>query len=110
MSTTKNGRIRKALKFNLRKIDSNTEAERPRMSQTANCTVYTKDAEGKVNKTSTTIVIVVNTHGRNARRAKEIERLNEALKGGSKKGRMRKFAHKKDKAKEDKPKKGKGKK
>jgi len=110
MSTTKNGRIKKALKFNLNKPECSEEGS-PRKVQTANHTVKTKNPEtGEVTKTSTVITIVVNTCGRNARRAKEIERLTEALKGGSKKGRMKKFSHKSERKVEDKSKKGKGKK
>lgn len=109
MACTKNGRIRKLIKHNEEHCKT-FEVGQPNQSRMVESTVWSKDEKGAKVKTKTMIIIVDHTYGRTERREREIERLKQALKGESKKGRMRKFSHKQTKRAEEKgPRKKKGK-
>lgn len=84
MATTHNGRIKKRLKFNLN-AEETKEADRPRVSRMSTVSVKTRGKDGEVTIQKKDIMVVDNSHGRNERRATEIERLRAALKGRVKK-------------------------
>jgi hypothetical protein len=112
MATTKMGRVRKQLEFNLKAKDTN-EQDKPRVRKMVTHTVHTKtrqeNGEVTVSKQLTSIQIEDNTCGRNSRRKEQIKKLQEKL--ASKKS----YSPKNEKVTEDKPKaekkakKGKGK-
>lgn len=102
MGVTKRGRIKKNLTRCKAKETSRTTVEetKPRVARMMSHTVISYDADGKIVRQKTEIIVVDNTFGRGKRLEREIERLTEALKGGGKKPRMKGFAHKKSRAAE----------